>query len=349
MFTLSFCIALSKYIVLIGFGMICRVDMGNMAILMRGIFYWLLLLLCAWVGNVGAEVIVGLPTDKDAMVLVPAGEFIMGSNRRDEQGYQERYGFEKPLFINEHPEHQVSLDAFFIDQYEVTNAQFKAFIRATGHAEPMAWIQNGYNVRDDKLRTAHVSNLRWVASDYFKLDRDTAVLSKQELLDALFEIQHRRDTLPVTSVSWHDADNFCRWQGKRFPSEAEWEKAARGPDGNEYPWGNTWQLEKSNTGDGIDSEEVLMPAGSFPQDKSYYGIYDLGGNVSEWVADRYQSYPDASLVVSATEGLHRVVRGGGAGTGHYALSLFFRSARRAHADPEMRSTDVGFRCARDAE
>lgn len=338
MYTLSFCIALSKYNVF-------WADAGFMVIFMRGMFFLLLLV----GGNAGAEPVSGSPVDLEAMVLIPAGEFIMGSNRRDDQGYQERYGFEKPLFINEHPERRVHLRAFFIDKFEVTNAAFKAFTRSAGYPEPMAWIQNGYNVRDDKLLSAHVSNLRWIASDYFHLDRDTTTMSKQELLDALFEIQRRRDNLPVTSVSWHDADNFCRWRGKRLPSEAEWEKAARGPDGNEYPWGNTWQLKKSNTGDGIDSEEVLMPVGAFPQDKSYYGVYDLGGNVSEWVADRYRPYPGASLEADSADSGHRVVRGGGAGTGHYALSLFFRSARRAHTDPDMRSTDVGFRCAQDVE
>ena len=307
---------------------------------------WVFLgVLWAWCGGVVAAAAVA----QDEMVLIPAGEFVMGSNRRDDKGYQERYGFEKPLFVNERPEHRRYLDAFFIDRFEVTNGAFKAFTRATDYPEPMAWIQNGYNVRDDKLRTAHVSNLRWIARDYFHLDRDTSTMDKESLLEALFEIQRYRDRLPVSSVSWYDADNFCRWQGKRLPTEAEWEKAARGPNGNEYPWGNEWRLEKANTGDGIDSDEVVMPPGSFPQDRSYYGVQDMGGNVSEWVADFYRPYPGSALEISARERRHRVVRGGGAGTGHYALSLFFRSPRRAHADPEMRSTDVGFRCARDAE
>jgi len=301
--------------------------------------------LCAGFGGAVA----GAPAGLGEMVLIPAGEFVMGGDRRDDQGYQERYGFEKPLFVNERPEHRRHLDAFLIDKYEVTNAEFKAFTRATDYPEPMAWIQNGYNVRDDKLRSAHVSNLRWIARDYFHLDRDTSRMEKPALLAALFEIQRRRDRLPVSSVSWYDADNFCRWQGKRLPTEAEWEKAARGPNGNEYPWGNEWRLEKANTGDGIDSEEVVMPPGSFPGDRSYYGVQDMGGNVSEWVADFYRPYPGSDLTVSAQESRHRVVRGGGAGTGHYALSLFFRSPRRAHADPEMRSTDVGFRCARDVK
>ena len=283
----------------------------------------------------------------EGMVRIPAGVFVMGSDRQDKEGLKARYGFEKPLFVNEHPAHRVRLAAFDIDRYEVSNGEFKAFVRQAGYPEPQSWIQNGYNVRDEKLRTAHVSNLRWIASDYFHLDRDTQQMDKPALLAALFKIQHDRDSLPVNSVSWMDADNFCRWVGKRLPSEAEWEKAARGPEGREYPWGNDWQGDWANTGEGNKNDAVLMPVGSFPRDKSYYGVYDLGGNVSEWVADDYRPYPGSSFQVDVREARQKVVKGGGAGVGHYALSLFFRSARRAHADPAMRSTDVGFRCVRD--
>jgi len=282
------------------------------------------------------------------MVLIPAGPFLMGSSKRDEEDLQARYGFEKPLYVNERPPHRVDLPAFLMDRHEVTNGAFKVFVRQTGYPEPPVWIQNGYNVYDEKLRGAHVSNLRWIASDYFQLDRDTRAMDKEQLLAALFEVQHQRDVLPVTGVSWFDADNFCRWRGKRLPSEAEWEKAARGADGREFPWGDEWQPEWTNTGAAAPGAEAVMAVGSFPRDRSPYGIMEMGGNVSEWVADRYAPYPGSELRLDEAERAHRVVRGGGAGVGHYSLSLFFRSARRAHAEPAMRSTDVGFRCARDA-
>ncbi len=302
-----------------------------------------LLLWVLWLGQAGAaDGVAG------EMVLIPAGSFLMGSDKRDEAGLQARYGFEKPLYVNEHPPHVVELPAFYLDRYEVTNAAFKAFVRATGYPEPPLWIQNGYNVYDEKLRGAHVSNLRWIASDYFRLDRDTRRMDKAQLLAALFEVQRRRDVLPVTGVSWFDAQRFCQWQGKRLPREAEWEKAARGVEGREFPWADEWRPQWTNTGAMAESAEAVMAVGSFPRDRSPYVVMDMGGNVSEWVADRYAPYPGSGLRLSAAERAQRVVRGGGAGVGHYSLSLFFRSARRAHADPAMRSTDVGFRCARDA-
>ncbi len=318
----------------------------------RFLCLWLLLILTAGgCGREGPGEAVATAVERasaEGMVLIPAGPFVMGSDKRDTEGLQARYGFEKTLYVNEHPPHRVDLPSFFIDRHEVTNAAFKAFVRQAGYPEPPVWIQNGYNVYDEKLRAAHVSNLRWIASDYFQLDLDTRTMEKEALLEALFEVQRYRDTLPVTGVTWFDAQNFCRWQGKRLPTEAEWEKAARGEDGREFPWGDEWRPEWTNTGAASEGPEAVMPVGSFPRDRSPYGVMDMGGNVSEWVADHYAPYPGSTLVLDPAEREHRVVRGGGAGVGHYSLSLFFRSARRAHADPAMRSTDVGFRCAMDA-
>jgi len=286
-------------------------------------------------------------------VLVPAGSFIRGSDKVDEEGLQERYGFVTPLFVNEHPQHTMELPAFIIDKYEVTNAEFKAFVTRTRRPEPQAWIQNGYNVRDDKLRNAHIDNLRWISTDYFNLDINPEALDKPQLLEALFAKQAQRDALAVTAVNWFDADDYCRWVGKRLPLEAEWEKAARGPDGNEYPWGSEWSQGLANSGENIggdsgqEGDESIMPPGSFPKDVSYYGIFDLGGNVSEWVADLYHPYDGSDFDDPNYEKQHRMVKGGGAGMGHYGLSTFFRGARRAHTAPENASTDVGFRCARD--
>jgi len=281
-------------------------------------------------------------------VLIPAGVFVMGSDKLDNQDLQKRYGFEQSLFINERPPHQVQVSAFYMDRLEVSNADYKQFVLATGRAEPQQWVQNGYNVRDEKLRTAHIDNLRWIASDYFQLDRDTRLMDKQALLLALFTMQKQRGLLPVSGVSWFDADAYCRGLGRRLPSEAEWELAARGLAGLEYPWGNDWLSDKTNTGAGRDEDEPLAPRGSFAGDVSPYGVQDMAGNVSEWVLDWYQAYPGSDLKDRHFGRLHRVVRGGGAGLGHYALSVFYRGARRAHARPEMMSTDVGFRCARDA-
>jgi len=280
------------------------------------------------------------------MVLIPAGEFTMGSNKTDEAGLQKEYGFVNPLYVDERPPHKVTLPAFMIDTYEVTNAQYKIFIQQTKSLDPPDWIQNGYNVRDEKLRAATLENLRWVARDYFKLDKDPSVMTRETLLAALEKVQRLRDSLPVTGVTWDDAYSYCTWAGKRLPSEAEWEKAARGPHGHEYPWGAQWDAKKANTGvDPIDSGEATAPVGSYPSDISGYGVFDMAGNVSEWVANWYQPYPGATYKHQAFGEIHKIIRGGGAGDGHYALSSFYRTARRAHAEPSAMSIDVGFRCA----
>ncbi len=295
----------------------------------------------------GDRVVPAPPLAADEMVLIPAGPFIMGSDRRDEQGLAGRYGFTRPLFVNEHPRHAVTVPAYRIDRYEVRNVDYKRFVLSTGYPEPPSWIENAYNLPDSKLTSAHLDNLRWIASDYFHLDKDTRQMTREALLTDLLAIQRQRDVLPVTAVSWFDADSYCRWRDARLPTEAEWEKAARGPDGLAYPWGNDWREGMANGGEAADGDEVLLPGGSMPSDRSRYGVFDLAGNVSEWVADRYQRYPgNVDDDDPAYDRDQRVIKGGGAGLGHYALSLFFRAARRGHAKPETVSTDVGFRCAR---
>jgi formylglycine-generating enzyme required for sulfatase activity len=151
----------------------------------------------------------------------------------------------------------------------------------------------------------------------------------------------------VTGVTWFDADAYCRWTGGRLPSEAEWEKSARGENGREYPWGDQWSKTITNTGDNSDVEGGVVEVGRYPQNQSVYGVYDLSGNVWEWVEDWYKPYSGSTFQQDAFGEVNRVIRGGGGGTGHYALSVFFRGAARSYAKPDMASQDVGFRCARD--
>lgn len=293
----------------------------------------------------------------EEMVLIPAGKFIMGSDKVDDKNSQQEFGLVDPLYLNEHPRRVVELGAYLIDKYETTNKDYKVFItemqaatkpRGRDYPEPLEWVQTGYNVSDEKLKGADVESLRWIATEYFKLDRDTTKMEKAELLDELFKIQRHRDRLPVTGVNWFDAQSYCQWAGKRLPTEAEWEKAARGPDGLEYPWGNTWDGSKANTGERREGDDVAVaPVGSYPDDKSPFGVYDMSGNVSEWAQDWYKAYPGSDYKHPAFGEIHKVVRGGGAGLGHYALQAFFRGARRTHADPTQNGNDVGFRCADD--
>jgi formylglycine-generating enzyme required for sulfatase activity len=290
------------------------------------------------------------------MMLIPAGEFIMGSDKAENNALLRDanalnpFGFSEKLYLDEHPAHKVSLPDFFIDKYEVTNAQYLDFTVNGKHSIPFAWTKNAYNLTSKFLASLPIAYLRQVATERFKLDMDVSSMSQKTLFAELMKVQAERSKLPVATVTWADANDYCNWAGKRLPTEAEWEKAARGPDSLEYPWGNEWDAKKINTM----SENPDAPysaVGSYPSDKSVYGVYDMAANVSEWVADWYQAYPNAEPIDNKFFGkTERVTRGGITSSGHYdTLSLMFRSAKRAHLPPDSILIDLGFRCVKDVK
>jgi formylglycine-generating enzyme required for sulfatase activity len=251
-------------------------------------------------------------TTSGEMVTVPAGEFQMGCD--DSNPNENCYSDEQPL-------HTVYLDAYAIDKYEVTNAQYAEFLNAEGNQEEggYTWLD-----ADDLDVRIHESGGVWQA-------------------DAGYE-DH-----PVIEVTWYGARAYCQWQGKRLPTEAEWEKAARGSsDTRMYPWGNEDpDCSRLNYHDSTEGSCVgdTTPVGSYPSGASPYGALDMAGNVWEWVNDWYDSdYYDTSPYSNPSgpdSGDYRVLRGGG----WYYLWLYVRvAARYGGYYPYLSGNYLGFRC-----
>ncbi len=226
--------------------------------------------------------------DPPEMVLIPAGEFMMGSDTDGDHS----------------PAHLVRLDSFYIDAREVTNAEYFEFCQATGHRLPEFWG----------------SDTRRSGPDY--------------------------PSHPVVGISWQDAADYAEWRGKRLPTEAEWEYAARGGlVGLNYPTGDTLGPAEANHA----ASELGHPVETGSYAPNGYGLYDMSGNVFEWAADWY----GADYYMQSTDsnpggpetGKFRVIRGGGWHSGPFCNRTYYRNA----LPPQWVDFAVGFRCARDAD
>lgn len=286
----------------------------------------------------------------EGMVLIPAGNFMMGSNKADTEDKAQEFGTTKPWYEDEHPKRLVKLPAYWIDRDEVTNAQFRDFVIEKNYWIPKGWEGNGYLLNREILAIATLEKLRYLAAEVYRLDMDTRAMDKEALLTAIEEHQRQLDPLPVSGVNWQSAYDYCAWKGRRLPSEAEWEKAARGEQALEYPWGNDWDEERLNAGGGDRWEHHVAPVGSYPGGRSPYGVEDMAGNVMEWVQDWYGPYPGTKVTNDAMGEKYKVARGGGwGGVGHYVISHFYRAAYRFYLAPDATFVDLGFRCAKSID
>ena len=269
----------------------------------------------AYQSTIGVEVMTARIADlvqPMEMVTVPAGQFEMGTRDEDipiiaaafEAGSS--WGFDPDWVADEQPQHTVYLDEFFIDKTEVTNAQYAQCVRA-GVCQP------------PRIRYEFLWFYEWGSGDY----GDPAYAN-----------------YPVDYVNWYNAAAFCRWAGKRLPTEAEWEKAARGTDGRLWPWGNEWDKNKSSGHNAVGSN----PAGISP-----YGALDMAGSVGEWVADwhdsDYYSHSASQNPPGPDSGIYKVLRGGS----WYDDPDDVRSANRDGYNPDYRYNYIGFRCARGSK
>lgn len=339
------------------------------------------------------------PVPPPGMVYVPAGEFLMGS---DEGNFDER------------PAHRVRLPAYFIDRHEVTVTDFNTYVRATDAydeiegpwfrvstaacVELLVRYEQRYGVTFAGFRPVEPAEraaaerltrdaMRWkaaVAALRVLLGKNRALaegpaadLVAAPAVQALIQSEARQ---PIRFVAWRDAANYARWAGKRLPTEAEWEKAARGTDGRLYPWGNTWDPAKARAGLDVDAGPTVV--GSHPSGASPYGCLDMSGNVWEWCEDWFGEFyyrecadgvidpkgpaglPNGELPAPDPKANHlrnaykqgretdtrKIVRGGCwvAGAGMIGQTEFNnRGSRRMWSNPNYWSEDTGFRCARN--
>lgn len=249
-------------------------------------------------------------------VTIPNGEFLMGSTPEEaDAAYKEALLrsslLEKRAFETEVPQHKVNVSSYQISKYEITNAQYRAFINATGRPTPQG-LQGQEIWKDDNFN---------------------------------------KDTQPIVGVTWFDAQAFAEWIGTSLPTEAQWERAARGTEGRIYPWGNDYPKTRHHANYGKRYNR-LTSVGQFPNGNSPDGIADLAGNVWEWCLDEFDTtyyQKNRNTIKQNPLNLHhrdvlksRVIRGGAWDSG----SVFLRSALRSHFFPLESSHTIGFRVVR---
>jgi len=249
------------------------------------------------------------PQDNDYWVTIPAGTFQMGAQSKDPA----KGNYDPEANADESPVHVVELNAFQIGRCPVTVEEYGQFLKDEGYGDQQWWKGGGFG---------------------------------QKAAPGDWEEQMRHRSRPVVNVTWYEAAAYCAWAGGRLPTEAEWERAARGTEGRKYPWGNE-APDASRANYGGTTVGHASPVGLFPRGKTPEGMVDMAGNVWEWVADWYaDDYHGKSPRENPPgpkRGDYRVLRGGS----WFYPSWLLRSARRLGLAPVHWYVGFGFRCARE--
>ncbi len=268
------------------------------------------------------------PKDGMLQLYVPAGEFLMGAANSDSQAGNE-----------ERPQRTIYLDAYWVDQTEVTNDMFAKFVKEASYR----------TTAEQRGKSQTWAGQNWtptIGANWMHPDGPGSTING-------------KGSYPVSQVSWFDAQAYCSWAGRRLPTEAEWEKAARGTDGNLYPWGNQApdaslanfadQSFVGNWGDKTvnDGYAFAAPVGSYPAGASSYGALDMAGNLWEWVTNWYSESYQAKMPDSnppgPKSGDEKMIRGGGWGS----KPQYVRTTNKDGDSDYVGSTGNGFRCVEE--
>jgi len=219
------------------------------------------------------------------MVFIPGGKVVIGLSSTQVDLLAAK-GSDNEWFRNCTPQRTITLEAFYIDKFEVSNKEYHDFDR-----------------------------------DHFFQDAEA--------------------DFPVTNISWNDASEYAKWEGKQLPTEEQWECAARGKFGRLFPWGDNTDINKSySCSIKVPGYNSLVPRSLFKQDRSTYGVRDMGGNACEWTSSRYKSYPGNKIFNRKYGKDYYVIRGGSFLYGY--LEAF--CANRKCGNPDLKNYDIGFRC-----
>jgi formylglycine-generating enzyme required for sulfatase activity len=233
----------------------------------------------------------------DGMVLIPEGDFLMGTTMKEAESLASAHGYHQSWILSEVPQREINLPAYWIDKYPVTNEQYYQFCRETGNTPPIHW-------KSTKPPAAWMNH-------------------------------------PVCMVNLVHARTYANWAGKRLPTEAEWEKAARGSDGRLFPWGNEFRPDVCCWNRSGENGLTTDPVDAHPEGASPYGVMDMSGNVFEWCSDGPEILPDDDRAVRNTAFLK-----GGSWISTEILDL--RPAARGNSGHiNNTSAFYGFRCVKE--